>query len=565
MSLSNELQEAIEHWLVQDPDEGTRAALASLRDRAAHDESARTEIHDMFRAPLEFGTAGLRGEMGPGPNRMNRVSVMQAAAGLANYLVAQGFAGAPVVIGFDARHNSAVFAHDTAEIMAGAGLVPVLSPTHIPTPVLAYAIHELSACAGVMVTASHNPAADNGYKVYLGDGRQIVPPADKDIAAAIREVKDVRSIVRATRFETLPESIIENYVARIAALIGDGPTSQEDRAQLSWTYTAMHGVGWHTINQVSSACEFAPADAVLAQRDPDADFPTVAFPNPEEPGALDLALAMARERKSDLIIANDPDADRLSVSVANPDGTWAALTGDQVGALLAWWLIERAKLMGRPLVGAMANSIVSSSLLERIAHDAGLAYAHTLTGFKWVSRVPQLQFGYEEALGYCVDPTRVSDKDGISAAAFVLELAAWLKSQGKTVWTVLDEIATTHGLFVTSQLSIRVTSLEQIQTAMSTMRTSPPLLIGEFFVENVVDLAQGFDGLPPTDGIMLFASGQHEVKEMRIIVRPSGTEPKVKAYIQLVVEVADSVEAARQVGAQKVATVREVLQDLLSN
>ena len=408
-----ELDQQLQAWLAQDPDPVTQTKLQQLIADAPSNAAAQSELLDCFNGSLQFGTAGLRGELGPGPNRMNRVTVLKAAAGLGEYLLAQGKAGSPVVIGYDARHNSSVFASDSAQVLAGLGFKPYIFETVVPTPVLAYAIRKLGACAGIMVTASHNPAADNGYKVYLDDGRQIVPPSDAQIAACIAQVTDVRTLVRSENITLVPESVITEYVATTAELITAGPVVRTDIEAVRCVYTAMHGVGWNTFAAVMQQSGFGAPEAVVAQRDPDPDFPTVAFPNPEEAGALDLAFAQAAQSAAHLIVANDPDADRLAIALPTPTGQWKMLRGDQVGVLLGWWMIERARLAGAALTGTFANSIVSSTLLKDVARKAGLDYQHTLTGFKWVSRVPNLIFGYEEALGYCVDPENVSDKDCI--------------------------------------------------------------------------------------------------------------------------------------------------------
>lgn len=415
MSISSELLSQVQSWLAQDPDPVTHAQLTRLVANANTDVDALGELEDAFSAPLEFGTAGLRGALGPGPNRMNRLTVLQAAGGLAKYLVANGEVGQPVVIGFDARYNSNVFANDTAQVMAGAGLKPIVFSHVVPTPVLAYSISQLGACAGVMVTASHNPAQDNGYKVYLGDGRQIVTPVDTKISNHIRSVVDVREVKLSNEIQTVSETITKSYIETIKHLIAGGPTTTAQRSEIKSVYTAMHGVGWQTLKEAFLAAGFAEPIAVAEQRDPDPGFPTVAFPNPEEKGALDLAVALAIKSGADVLIANDPDADRLAIALPTIDNNWLALRGDQIGCLLAWWIIERNS--DQKITGTFANSIVSSMLLEQIAKRADLNYEATLTGFKWVSRVPNLLFGYEEALGYCVDPQSVKDKDGISAAA----------------------------------------------------------------------------------------------------------------------------------------------------
>jgi phosphomannomutase len=529
-------------WAADDPDPQTRAELEEL---TAQGESP--ELADRFAGTLEFGTAGLRGELGAGPNRMNRVVVTRAAAGLASYLVEQLLLEhghperASVVIGYDARHNSDVFARDTAEVMTGAGLHALVLPRPLPTPLLAFAIRELGCVAGVMVTASHNPPRDNGYKVYLGDGSQIVPPADGEIAARIAAVGPVAEVPRGDGWRVLGEDVVDGYLDTVAGLAGDGPRD------LRLVYTPLHGVGGTSVAQVLETAGFDAPYVVAQQEQPDADFPTVAFPNPEEPGAMDLALALAAERQVDLVVANDPDADRCAAAVPDAHG-WRMLRGDEVGALLAHHLLTTGHH------GTYACSIVSSSLLGKLAATAGQPFAETLTGFKWISKVEDLAFGYEEALGYCVDPEHVKDKDGISALLLLCELAAEEKARGRTLVDVLDDIALTHGLHATEQVSVRVTDLAEIGAAMDRLRATPPTSLGGLPVETVDDLALGEGGLPPTDGLRYrLDSGA------RVIVRPSGTEPKLKCYLEVVVPVdaEAGVDAARISAAARLDALRD--------
>ena len=535
MSIDSNLTSRVQSWIEQDPDAVTKSQLTELVNAAQTDQAALLELQDAFSAPLEFGTAGLRGALGAGPNRMNRVTVLQAASGLAHYLVQQGFSGRKVVIGFDARYNSDVFADDTARVMSGAGLEPVIFSHVVPTPVLAFAIRHLGACAGVMVTASHNPPQDNGYKVYLGDGRQIVSPVDEQISKLIKTVTDVREIVQGSPGTFVSDDVVETYTSLTSQLIMSGPITDAQRKSVTSVYTAMHGVGWKTLQSVFSASGFNEPNAVLEQRDPDPAFPTVAFPNPEEKGALDIAISLAKKNSVDVLLANDPDADRFAAAVSNSSGDWVTLRGDQIGSLLGWWLIERAKLTGSNLSGTFANSIVSSMMLESIAKSAGLEYESTLTGFKWVSRVNNLTFGYEEALGYCVDPDNVSDKDGISAAAMFMEMLAHLKSQERTIWRVLDELALAHGLHATDQVSVRVTSSDQVALTMAGIRNTPPTKFGGLQVSSIDDLAIGLGGLPKTDAVIIHLAGNDQIQKARVIVRPSGTEPKIKCYLEVVV------------------------------
>jgi len=533
-------------WLGEDPDDRTRAELVELvarvEDGAPADAVA--DLADRFRGTLEFGTAGLRGALGAGPNRMNRIVVIRAAAGLASYLCDHGAsAGSTVVIGYDARHNSDVFAQDTAEVMSGAGLTPLLLPRPLPTPLLAYAIRELGCVAGIMVTASHNPPQDNGYKVYLGDGCQIVPPADSEIASRIAAVGTLASVprrpIKTTKGRVLGEDIVDSYLDTAAALANDGPRD------LDVVYTPLHGVGGTSVVQVLETAGFTAPQVVEAQEQPDADFPTVAFPNPEEPGAMDLALALAERSGADLVVANDPDADRCAAAVPGPEG-WRMLRGDEVGALLASHLLERGRR------GTYATSIVSSSLLGKLAAAAGQEYVETLTGFKWIGRLPGLAFGYEEALGYCVDPEHVADKDGVSALLLLCELAAEAKAAGRTLRDLLDDIAIAHGLHATDQVSVRVTDLGEIATAMARLRGAPPVSLGGLAVETAEDLSEGVGGLPPTDGLRYrLADGA------RVIVRPSGTEPKLKCYLEVVVPVSEGdVAAARATAADMLAALK---------
>ncbi len=536
----NPLLERARAWAAEDPDEQTRAELASVV--AAAERGDETDLADRFAGTLEFGTAGLRGALGAGPNRMNRVVVTRAAAGLAAYLKDTGHAGGSVVIGFDARHNSDVFARDTAEIMTGAGFKALVMPRTLPTPLLAYAIRELGCAAGVMVTASHNPPQDNGYKVYLGDGSQIVPPADIEIAERIAAVGPLADLPRGTAGTLVGEEIVDNYLDTAAALAEDGPRD------LRIVYTPLHGVGGTTVAQVLETAGFDAPDIVAEQEHPDPDFPTVSFPNPEEPGAMDLAMALAAQTHADIVVANDPDADRCAVAVPDAHG-WRMLRGDEVGALLAHHLIARGR------TGTYANSIVSSSLLGKMAAAAGQPHEETLTGFKWIGRVEDLAFGYEEALGYCCDPEHVRDKDGVSALLLVCELAAEAKAAGRGLTDILDDIAHEFGLHATDQLSVRFDDLSDIPATMDRLRAAPPTALGGLAVERAEDLAEGSALLPPTDGLRYtLAEGA------RVIVRPSGTEPKVKCYLEVVVPVGDDadggVDAARISAAGRLDAIK---------
>ncbi|WP_449483775.1 phospho-sugar mutase [Streptomyces avidinii] len=524
----NDLIARAQAWLAEDPDPETAAELAALID--AGDTA---ELADRFSGMLQFGTAGLRGELGAGPMRMNRNVVIRAAAGLAAYLKDQGHAGGLVVVGYDARYKSADFARDTAAVMTGAGLRAAVLPRPLPTPVLAFAIRHLGAVAGVEVTASHNPPRDNGYKVYLGDGSQIVSPADTEIAARIDAIDALAGVPRPDGgWQDLGDEVLEAYLARTDAVLTPGSPRGARTV-----YTAMHGVGKDVVLAAFARAGFPAPVLVAEQAEPDPAFPTVAFPNPEEPGAMDLSFAKAAEVRPDIVIANDPDADRCAVAVpddASASG-WRMLRGDEVGALLA------AHLVHKGATGVFAESIVSSSLLGRIAEAAGVGYEETLTGFKWIARVEGLRYGYEEALGYCVDPEGVRDKDGVTAALLVAELASELKEQGRTLSDLLDDLAMEHGLHATDQLSVRVEDLSVIASAMAALRAQPPLALAGLRVTSAEDLNRGTATLPPTDGLRYYLEGEYKA---RVIVRPSGTEPKLKCYLEVVVPVADAADLA---------------------
>ncbi|MFE9767150.1 phospho-sugar mutase [Streptomyces sp. NPDC005808] len=537
--MQDELIARAKAWLAEDPDPETREELAKLI--GAGDTA---ELTARFSGTLQFGTAGLRGELGAGPMRMNRAVVIRAAAGLAAYLKGKGETDGLVVIGYDARHKSADFAQDTAAVMTGAGLRAAVLPYPLPTPVLAFAIRHLGAAAGVEVTASHNPPRDNGYKVYLGDGSQIVPPADAEIAAEIDAVRALADVPRPdSGWEILDGGVLEAYLARTDAVLAAGSPRTARTV-----YTAMHGVGKDTLLAAFARAGFPEPVLVAEQAEPDPDFPTVAFPNPEEPGAMDLAFAKARETEPDLIIANDPDADRCAVAVRGAAG-WRMLSGDEVGALLAQHLVKRGAR------GTFAESIVSSSLLGRIAEKAGLPYEETLTGFKWIARVEGLRYGYEEALGYCVDPDGVRDKDGITAALLITELASELKEQGRTLLDLLDDIAVEYGLHATDQLSVRVEDLSLIANAMRRLREQPPTRLAGLAITSAEDLTKGTATLPPTDGL------RYTLEGARVIVRPSGTEPKLKCYLEVVVPVAghEELDAARAKATELLAAVKRDL------
>ncbi|MFI7101275.1 phospho-sugar mutase [Streptomyces sp. NPDC050161] len=548
-----ELTHRAQAWLAEDPDPETRDELSRLIEAGDH-----TELSARFAGTLQFGTAGLRGELGAGPMRMNRAVVIRAAAGLAAYLKAKGDGAGLVVVGYDARHKSADFARDTAAVMVGAGLRAAVLPRPLPTPVLAFAIRHLGAVAGVEVTASHNPPRDNGYKVYLGDGSQIVPPADGEIAAEIAAVRSLDDVPRPEAgWETLGEDVLAAYLARTDAVLTPG-SPRDTRV----VYTPMHGVGRDTLLAAFARAGFPAPRVVAEQADPDPEFPTVAFPNPEEPGAMDLAFATARAAGPgmvDIVVANDPDADRCAVAVPAPgtDDGWRMLRGDEVGALLA------AHLVSKRAAGTFATTIVSSSLLSRIAAASSLPYEETLTGFKWLARVDGLRYAFEEALGYCVDPEGVRDKDGITAALLITELAAELKQSGRTLTDLLDDLAVEFGLHATDQLSVRVDDLSLIADAMRRLRETPPTTLAGLAVRSADDLSQGTDALPPTDGLRYQLSGSADsgVAAGRVVVRPSGTEPKIKCYLEIVVQVA-SAAALPEARAKAAAALAAVKSDL---
>jgi len=540
-----DLEAAARAWLAADPDPATRAETQALLD--AHDEAG---LAARFGGRLAFGTAGLRGPLGAGPLRMNRVVVQQTTAGLARFLLARGDAPSAVV-GYDGRHNSKVFAEDAAAVLAGAGVAVVLLPRPLPTPVLAFAVRDLGVSAGVMITASHNPAPDNGYKLYLGDadaGSQLVPPADQQVLEAIDAVVAEGGVpARGTDVTIAGEDLLARYVqatAAVAAGTAAGP--------LPWVYTAMHGVGLETVQRVLPAAGL-PAPAVVPQQaHPDPDFPTAPFPNPEEPGTLDLAFALAAETGAELVLANDPDADRLAVAVPEGDG-WRRLTGNETGLLLAWRIASRSQQAG----GVLACSIVSTPGLARIADRFGFLAIETLTGFKWISRVPGLLFGFEEALGYLVDPDVVRDKDGVSALVAVLAAAVELRAEGRGLVDLLAEIEEAIGRFDSDQVSIRVDDLAVLGRMVGRVRRTPPTEIGGLAVVSVDDLAVGGD-LPPTEGLRYRLEGG-----ARVVVRPSGTEPKLKVYLD-VVSTAPTAQERRTETAAALDALRAAVRPLLA-
>ncbi|MGY1682845.1 phospho-sugar mutase [Geodermatophilus sp. SYSU D01176] len=531
------LLETARAWADADPHDGDRAEMEALIEA-----ENRAELERRFAGPLTFGTAGLRGPLRAGPAGMNAAVVTRAAAGLGRWLAGSGHAGGGVVIGFDARRRSDEFARVTAAVLSAAGFAVQVLPRPLPTPVLAFAVRHLGCVAGVMVTASHNPPDDNGYKVYLGDGAQLVPPADREIEAAIAAIGPAREVPTSDDWLTLGDDVEADYVAAVVRALDPAAVPAIVRQGLTVAYTAMHGVGAATTRAVFAAAGLAPPVGVAEQDEPDPAFPTVTFPNPEEPGAVDLLQELSSRLGADVAIAQDPDADRCSVVC---DGR--QLTGDEVGGLLADWLLRRG------VRGTYAASLVSGSLLHALAGAHRVRFAETPTGFKWIVRAgtddEPLVFGYEEALGYAVAPDVVKDKDGISAALAVALLAAELRATGRSLTDRLDELAVQHGLFVTGQLSVRVEDLSRIGAMMARLRSSPPArLLGRPVVAS--DL---LEETPAVDAVRLLGDG------VRVIVRPSGTEPKLKAYLETVVPVHEDagIIAARGRGADELDRLRD--------
>ena len=515
--MNAELVEEVKAWIADDPDPVTAAYLQELLDN--EDEVA---LKPLFNGFLQFGTAGLRGPIGAGPSCMNRAVVGRAAAGIASYMAKRGMKS--VVIGRDARHGSEDYTFESAEILSGAGMDVYILPRPLPTPVLAFATSFLKCDVGIMVTASHNPPADNGYKVYIGpeaDGisyasSQIISPTDEFIAADIDAVNSLKSLPRGNKWTTLGEDVISEYIQRTKSL---APRPGDIKV----VYTAMHGVGTEVVQRVFNHAGFATLILVDEQCTPDPNFPTVAFPNPEEPGAIDLALAKARDFGADLVIANDPDADRCAAAINDPKVGWRMLRGDELGVIFGEWIARTHP------TGTMGNSIVSSSALRKIAAHYNVDFKEVLTGFKWLAKIEDLAYGYEEAIGYSVDSETVNDKDGISAAIFLTQIAMDLKRDGLSLSHLLDQIWERHGFHGTEQISIRLPDMSIIATFLAGLRATPPAEIAGRRVESIDDLAAPTDGLPPTDGLRIWLDGG-----IRIIVRPSGTEAKMKCYIEVI-------------------------------
>ena len=538
--MDKQFLQAVNDWILDDPDPVSAAQLQNWVDT-----NNEPELKTSFNGFLEFGTAGLRGPVRPGPSGMNRAVVARTSAGIVAYMKARALTS--VVIGRDARHGSYEFALEAAEIFSGAGLTTVVLSHPLPTPVLAYATNELGCDVGIMVTASHNPPQDNGLKVYLGGtvdsitykGSQITSPTDTLIAQEISKVVSAKNLPRANNWSTVDDQLVVNYISQTAQLAKNPGT-------LKIVYTAMHGVGKETLLAVFKKAGFDLPILVEAQAEPDPDFPTVAFPNPEEPGAMDLAIEMAQKTDADLVIATDPDADRCAVAVKDPKVGWRILHGDELGAVFAHVISQRNTS------GVFANSIVSSTVVKKIAEKHSIKFQEVLTGFKWISKVNNLSFGYEEALGYCVDPLTVNDKDGISAAIFIAQIASDLARNSKTILDLLDEIWNTHGYHATEQISIRLKDLSQVKELLNSLRKNPPQNIAGRQVTLLEDLSKPKDGLPPTDGLRMWLE-----ESIRIIIRPSGTEPKLKCYIEVI-------EINKEKAVEILNQLRPPLKELLS-
>jgi phosphomannomutase len=574
VTIEGQFRDRVLAWIADDPDAGDRAELQGLLERALAEtgggSGAAGELRDRFAGRLRFGTAGLRGVVAAGPNRMNRAVVRAATAAVAGWLLESGAAGGGVVVGCDARHRSADFAEEVAGVLAGAGIAVHMLPLPCPTPLLAFAVRQLATAAGVMITASHNPAADNGYKLYLSDGAQVIPPVDAEIEQRMASLGPLGLIpVAGAGSPLITRHGDEVAQAYLDAVVPRGPIPGPG---LEVVYTPMHGVAGGLMLRAIRQAGFAAPHVVAAQAEPDPDFPTVAFPNPEEPGALDLALADARRVGAELVVASDPDGDRLAVAVPDPEvpesagpgraGGWRALTGDQVGALLGASLLERTAGQAAPGARVVASTIVSSTLLSKIALAAGVRYAETLTGFKWIARAAdglagtRFVFGYEEALGYAVGDV-VRDKDGIGAALAMLWLAASAAEAGGSVLEAYDELERVHGVHLTSQLTLRTAEPARI---MSRLRAEPPAEFGGEGVTGLTDLAEG-DGVegPPADVLIFRLSGD------RVVLRPSGTEPKIKCYIEIVEPLAGRPLAqARAAAGERLVPLRSALDAMLS-
>ncbi|EIE97576.1 phosphomannomutase [Saccharomonospora glauca K62] len=541
--LTPELRDTTFRWIADDVDADSRAQMQDLLARAmAGDPDALSELDDRMNGTLTFGTAGLRGPVRAGPNGMNTAVVVRTTAGLAAWLAKRAPSGT-VVVGRDARHGSERFAAAAAEVLDAAGFDVRVLPRPLPTPVLAYATLNLGACAGIQITASHNPPADNGYKVFDHTGIQIIPPADSEIEAEITAAPAAVSIPRGKGARPLGEEILDSYLDRVAELATSGARD------LRIAVTPLHGVGGTVVRDALHRAGFTDVHLVEAQAEPDPDFPTVAFPNPEEPGATDLLLNLAADIDADLAIALDPDADRCAVGTRDRDGTWRMLTGDETGVLLGDRLLARTQTAD-PLV---ATTLVSSSLLAQVAQAHGARHARTLTGFKWLMRAGErLVYAYEEALGLCVNPDFVKDKDGIAAAVFAADVAAEAKSQGRTLLDLLDDLTLAHGVSVTGQVAPRFADLAERAAVMERLRAEPPTTLAGISVTA--------EELPEAQALKL--SGER----IRVIVRLSGTEPKVKAYLEVTTPAPapEDLAETRRAARETLAALRDDVTNLLT-
>jgi phosphomannomutase len=566
--IPDDLRARLAAWLADDPDERDRAELEALANGDGANGTAAEELSDRFGGRLEFGTAGLRGIVAAGPNRMNRAVVRGTTAGLARWLrgrgrgiAGAGAAEAGVVIGCDARHRSDEFADEAAQVLAGSGIRVHLLPRQLPTPLLAFAVRHLQVAAGIMITASHNPPAYNGYKLYLRDGAQIVPPADIEIESEIRGLGPLSLVPLAPLHSPLIVRHGDEVARAYLDLICAASPAPPGAAWLRFVYTPLHGVAGGLAMRAFEQAGFTPPDVVTAQAEPDPDFPTVAFPNPEEPGALDLALAQARRSGADLVLANDPDGDRLAVAVPDPDGGWQTLTGDQVGALLGAYLLGISAAEPSPGDRLVVTTIVSSTLLSRVAAAAGAQYAETLTGFKWIVRAGESRpgsrfvYGYEEALGYAVGEI-VRDKDGIGAALALLGLAARARSGGRSLLDAYDALETAHGVHLTGQVTVGTAAPVDV---MARLRAAPPAEFSGAKVLEITDLTGGTPRLPSADVL------SYQLPGARVVIRPSGTEPKIKAYLEVVEPVIGGRLAdARQAAAARFGPLRDAVAALLA-
>ncbi len=545
-----ELAWRVEQWIAADPDPKTREELANLLAAGASDR-----LRELFATPLTFGTAGIRGQLGPGPARVNRVVVRKIVAGLAGWLCGLGreTAAAGVVIGHDARHGSAAFFDDAVRVISENGIKVLVIEGTCPTPFVPFSVSRLGAAAGIMITASHNPPSDNGLKVYLADGAQVIPPYDAETSAAIAGGGRWQPCQLGT-IKRLPlAEVADAYRAAILST-----TSAKEETDLELVYTPLHGVGGLVMPDLFGEAGFRNVHVVAEQAEPDPDFPTTPFPNPEEAQTFDLAIRDAAKIRADLIVANDPDADRLAVAVPGGGGTgWRRLTGDEIGVLLADWLIER-RPEARSLV---ATSVVSSSMLSVMARETGVDFVETLTGFKWIARAGGLKpllFGYEEAYGYAVNPV-VADKDGLSAGLEFCRLVATLKAAGSSVVERLDELALRYGVFLTEQVSFRIGGRAGSAELMSRLREALPADFAGVEVTEAIDLLGGSRDLPPAD-VLVFVLGERGTVKLR----PSGTEPKLKAYIEVraLARVRGELQAARAEAARMAERLKRAVQSI---